>query len=344
MKKLNKKWIIISSILLVIIGITLSLILFVFKGNNEHTYIAYVDINPLIKLNFKVSCDKDNNCSNPIVLDYELINEDAKTIYKDLVIKDKPLKETLELLAKTVKDKDIVFKEIHIYSNYDNEEEFKVESTDYNITFDAKTDKDLEQFIDELVVKKENQITKEVYLPITHPYKPELMKKYAYIPENGFTIDKKDAIYSLGSKKIEFVGEYGITSIVYLVRGATIDIVRIKVTIQGPKEIVSEIPTGPFKSPADEAAKKQAEYLSLQYDLPDSIGTYPIEITAKSNNPNIEILDSPILKTNLKVDYIENYDVIKKDNEDGTVSIYGIDKDAFKDPESIDVNIIENED
>lgn len=177
MKKLSKKWIIIPSILLVIIGITLSLILFVFNcndehtyiGNNEHTYIAYVDINPLIKLNFKVSCDKDNNCSNPIVSDYELINEDAKTIYKDLVIKDKPLKETIELLANTVKDKDIVFKEIHIYSNYDKEEDFKVESTDYNITFDAKTDEDLEQFIDELVVKKENTITKEIIVPVEYP-------------------------------------------------------------------------------------------------------------------------------------------------------------------------------
>lgn len=344
MTKLSKKWVIILSTILAAIGIALSLFLFVFKNDNENTYIAYVDINPLIKLNFKVSCDKDNNCSNPIVKDYEFINEDAKTIYKDLVIKDKPLKETIELLANTVKDNDIVFKEIHIYSNYNHEEEFKVDSTDYNITFDVKTDNDLEQFIDELVVKKENIITKEIYLPVTHPYKPELMKKYAYIPENGFTIDKKDAIYNIGSQEIEFIGEYGITSIVYLVRGATIDIVCIKVTIQGPKEIVSEIPAGPFNSPADEGAKKQAEYLSLQYDLPDSIGTYPIEITAKSNNPDIEILDSPILKTNLKVDYIENYTVIEKDNEDGTVSIYGIDKDAFKGAESVDVNIIENED
>lgn len=174
-KKLSKRWSIILSIL--VVSIIILIIVLSMNGKliskksqeNETSYIAYVDINPLIKLNFKVSCDKDNNCSDPIVTDYELINDDAKIIYKDLVIKEKTLKETIELLTNTVKDKDIVFKEVHIYSNYDKEEDFKVESTDYNITFDTKTDEDLEQFIDELVVKKENTITKEIIVPVEYP-------------------------------------------------------------------------------------------------------------------------------------------------------------------------------
>ena len=49
--------------------------------NNEVTneYIAYIKINPLIKIEYTEKC-KDDVCENPVVTKFELINEDAKTI------------------------------------------------------------------------------------------------------------------------------------------------------------------------------------------------------------------------------------------------------------------------
>jgi len=55
MKKLSKKWMMIVSILVVVM-ITVCAILFINHNDKteETNYTAYVDINPLIKLNFKV--------------------------------------------------------------------------------------------------------------------------------------------------------------------------------------------------------------------------------------------------------------------------------------------------
>lgn len=299
MKKLNKKWIIIPSILLVIIGITLSLILFVFKDNNKHTYIAYVDINPLIKLNFKVSCDKNNNCSNPIVSDYELINEDAKTIYKDLVIKDKSLKETIELLANTVKDKDIVFKEIHIYSNYDNEEEFKVESTDYNITFDAKTDNDLEQFIDELVVKKENTVTKEILVPLAFGIvevenKKMTVQDFEFLEQQDKIVEKSyqnefDDSYDPGLLKLPEIKLDAIKGTKYY----------FPITIEGTQELLDSIPNE--ITSFDEGIKGIIDISGLEE------GTHNTEIKFTSNIPEIIIRTQPIkIRVQIKLVY-NNY-------------------------------------
>lgn len=310
MKKLSKKWIIIPSILLVIIGITLSLILFVFNGNNEHTYVAYVDINPLIKLNFKVSCDKDNNCSNPIVSDYELINEDAKTIYKDLVIKDKPLKETIELLANTVKDKDIVFKEIHIYSNYDNEEEFKVESTDYNITFDVKTDNDLEQFIDELVVKKENAITKEVLVPLLwtvpdemknqdmssldtlvfEPFVAEDITKF----DDGKTLSKISGIFEVLNSEGFYTSTMCSAGDFESDSNKDIEVNVLRITISGPSEIIDTIP--------DKICSFTNDYIEAMLNITDiTIGEHIVPVSITSKHPDISIISPKSVKAKYKV-------------------------------------------
>ena len=166
----NKKLIITISVLVMIIIVVSTILWLIFKDNKvrttQNTYTAYVSINPLIKLTFKVSCQNDD-CTEPIITDTELINEDAKKVYKDLVLENKTLKESIELLASTVKDNDIAFKEVHIYTNYENEEEFKIDSIDYEIKLDIKKNEEFEQKIAQLITEDANKKTKEILVPIS---------------------------------------------------------------------------------------------------------------------------------------------------------------------------------
>ena len=109
---------------LLVIGVTIIIILlivggiFLFKKDKtsskeekvlkEQNYTMYVSINPLVKFVFKESyyeCkdDKGNKtvCSkvNNEVLDYTLINDDAKEFYKDLDFKGKTYIDTLIMLC-----------------------------------------------------------------------------------------------------------------------------------------------------------------------------------------------------------------------------------------------------
>ena len=122
----------------------------------------------MIKISFNVSC-KNDECTEPKIIGTELINEDAKIIYKELEFKDKTLKETIELLINTVKDNGIAFKEVRIYTNYDHKDEFKIDSVDYEIVLDIKEDKILEEVIDKLVIDDANKKKKEVLVPVTYP-------------------------------------------------------------------------------------------------------------------------------------------------------------------------------
>jgi len=94
------------------------------KTQNKETtnnYVAYVRINPLIKIEYSQTC-KDKNCSDPIVTKYELINEDAKNIYKDidLIGTNNKLYEVITLISKTAEENNIEFENVEIYSNWDN--------------------------------------------------------------------------------------------------------------------------------------------------------------------------------------------------------------------------------
>lgn len=229
----NKKLVIIISAIVMIVAIASITLWLLFKDkieNNktESTFTAYVDINPLIKLNFKVTCDKDNNCSSPVVTESELINEDAKTIYKDLVLKDKSLSETIELLANTVKNNDITFTEIHIYSNYDNEEAFKVDSIDYEIVLDIKEDEDLNTFIDELVTKKEQNITDEIEETTTSKEMTISMLVPKKVQEMSFEFQ----IFNGDCTQFVFIEHPEL----YVSRG------KVKVTVSGPTEVINSLP------------------------------------------------------------------------------------------------------
>lgn len=117
------------------------------------SYVAYVKINPVIKLEFSQTCRNtdegksvNTDCNDPIVTKYELINEDAKTIYKDVNLIDvtDQLWSVLNLINETAKEHKIDFDTVEIYSNWtklDNYIENKKDTTykwSYNINIVTK--------------------------------------------------------------------------------------------------------------------------------------------------------------------------------------------------------------
>lgn len=93
----------------------------------EQNYTMYVSINPLVKFVFKESyyeCKDDNGnktiCSEVKneVLDYTLINDDAKEFYKDLDFKGKTYVDTLIMLCDVARDNNVSFESIDLVTDY----------------------------------------------------------------------------------------------------------------------------------------------------------------------------------------------------------------------------------
>lgn len=324
MKRLSKKWIIILSILLAV-AITLTFILYNKFRGVERSYIAYVDINPLIKLNFNTTC-KQNVCNEPIITDYELINEDAKTIYKDLVLNDKTLKETIELLANTVNDNEIAFKEVRIYTNYENEDYFKLDSIDYDITLNIKKDNEFETFIDELIVKKENIKTKEVLVPISFP-RLDLEAKYV---EEVIPLEQQDKFTSI-TKTVPFEKDYEIITkiCIFGFNSCQYDISTeisseyeyVKTAISGPQELIDTIP---YEIPTQDGV-----YIAARLNLDNhDIGTHEATLEFISYMDELEILTKPI-RVQVEIIDTSNYKIIET-TEDGKAK-YKYNKDVLDD-------------
>jgi len=92
-------------------------------------YEMYVKINPLVKLIFEQvyeECkDVEGNkyaCAEPSfnVVDYELVNNDAKNIYKELDFFGVSLNDALIMLCDTAKDKNIDFNQVELTTDYNN--------------------------------------------------------------------------------------------------------------------------------------------------------------------------------------------------------------------------------
>ncbi len=135
----KKKLIICSSI---VVALILIIILFVLLFNNQNnkiskdtkeveqkTYTMYIKINPLVKLEFKEEykmCKdkkgKEYVCRDLsyLVTDFELINDDAKDIYKNLNFKEKDLAQVLAMLCDEARDNNIGFESLEVTSDNKN--------------------------------------------------------------------------------------------------------------------------------------------------------------------------------------------------------------------------------
>ena len=182
----KKKLIIICGIIIlfIIVGIVIFLLLNNKKQDNKkpeetkqnETYEMYVKINPLVKLVFErvyQECnDEDGNSYACIadesfnIVDYELVNNDAKNIYKDLDLFGVDLSDAIALLCDTAKDNNIDFNQVELttdYFNFDNDsmiEEIKKDSkyhSEFNVLINIKDNINK----DDLLTEEEKNEVKE---------------------------------------------------------------------------------------------------------------------------------------------------------------------------------------
>lgn len=119
------------------------------KELKEQTYTMYVSINPLVKLVFTeryYECtNKDGKkeiCSEATneVIDYELLNNDAKDVYNDIDFKKMNIIETLIKLCDVARDNGIGFESLKITTDYNfNQEEISEgikNGSKYNSNYD----------------------------------------------------------------------------------------------------------------------------------------------------------------------------------------------------------------
>lgn len=148
MKKISKKSVLLIIILIAIIILVGVLVFWNKKEHNklkepnvtepevrENSYEAIISINPLIKLEFKETCHKANSednfsCEDPKVINYELINDDAKDIYSDLDFSSTNgiLDEVLVMLCQKARENGIVFDKIDITSDWKSFKNYETES------------------------------------------------------------------------------------------------------------------------------------------------------------------------------------------------------------------------
>ena len=99
------------------------------KIHKEETHSMFVKINPFVKLVFKEEyylCKDENGkdiiCGDSTnkVIEYELINDDAKNFYKDLDFKNKDLYEVLLMLCDSARENKVGFESLEITTDSDN--------------------------------------------------------------------------------------------------------------------------------------------------------------------------------------------------------------------------------
>lgn len=126
----NKKFVITAAVLAVIIIAVILTAVFLSRAASEkrelkeETHTAYVKINPLVKLTFKVSYYEDGENSEKDVQStevtaFEPINDDAKRIFENSDLNGKSLTDAIVEIAKTANDAYVSVSEIRINIDWD---------------------------------------------------------------------------------------------------------------------------------------------------------------------------------------------------------------------------------
>ena len=173
LKKKYKKILIIVSIILLIALIIIGIIGLT-KKNKEKLeaqkeeakiktaeYEMLVKINPLVRIKFEINyelCLNEEtneeyrcNITEEKVTDLELLNDDAKTVYKEISFKDQNLYKLLAELCDTAKENNITVTNLKLITNYDNLKE-DVKDT---ILFNRKYQEDFELVLETWNMKPE---------------------------------------------------------------------------------------------------------------------------------------------------------------------------------------------
>ncbi len=145
------------------------------REHKEETHSMLIEINPQVKVVFKEEYSickdkkgKDKICGKHIytVTNFELVNDDAKTYYSNLDLKDKDLYQVILSLVETAKANKISFKKVSITTDSDSITKDNVMSylkyyskdkIDYVLAINY------ENKVDEQAVSKEEESSKTTY-------------------------------------------------------------------------------------------------------------------------------------------------------------------------------------
>ncbi len=197
-RKLNKKGIAVLFIFIIVIIMIIMAIMGVFKKDVEkeekkeeiknvtENYVAYIKINPSIKLEYSRSCI-DNKCENPIVNNYKLVNTDAIELFKDidLLQNEKDLSYVLELICDEVLKKGIEFDTVEIYSDWnklDNYLNTKQDTTKWSYKINLLNSKQIDDTIKSDI--EEEKVTKDKEKEEDKDKEEELAKEESSKKEN----------------------------------------------------------------------------------------------------------------------------------------------------------------
>ena len=224
-------------IVLIILVIVLSVVGFIFIKDKDikkmeakqETYVAYVKINPLVKLTFDINyecSDKDNcNVKSNKVTNVDLLNYDAKRIYTNLSYKDKKLEEVFASLIDVADENNKDISNVSLSSTYEfNKDELKKTilsslKTTKNVEINYNYQKEIDEssMIETTSVPPAPQTTTTTTIKTTSKCVSKKFKKkytYAYKTKdeckkegnnafNNITDNVDDSIFSYGCEEVK---------------------------------------------------------------------------------------------------------------------------------------------
>ena len=224
-------------IVLIILVIVLSVVGFIFIKDKDikkmeakqETYVAYVKINPLVKLTFDINyecSDKDNcNVKSNKVTNVDLLNDDAKRIYTNLSYKDKKLEEVFASLIDVADENNKDISNVSLSSTYEfNKDELKKTilsslKTTKNVEINYNYQKEIDEssMIETTSVPPAPQTTTTTTIKTTSKCVSKKFKKkytYAYKTKdeckkegnnafNNITDNVDDSIFSYGCEEVK---------------------------------------------------------------------------------------------------------------------------------------------
>lgn len=220
MKKIFKNKKIIFGIITIIVVVCL-LGIFLYKNKNtnnkkelkKETYTLYVSINPLVKLVFEEThfeCTNDYGkkeiCSSieNKVIESELINNDAKDIYKNLDFTNKTYLESIIMIMDKARENNIAFSEINLITDYENIDYNEIknkikENPDYTTNFNVFVD--IKEYINEEEILEEIKTDAKTY---TVTFEDDVNKIEERIVKENTILGKLEPLKKEGYKFIEW--------------------------------------------------------------------------------------------------------------------------------------------
>lgn len=203
---LKNKKVLISIISILVLSILIVGGIFIFKGSDkdtkenkllkEQTYTMYVKINPLVKLTFKETyyeCTSTNDNGEEIkticsdkedsIMEYTLINDDAKDIYNTIDFKGKSVLDALIVLCDVARDNKVAFENLEIVSDYTFDKEELIQKIESGSKYESK----INVYVDFKEYIKDDEIIKDLD-------KEELIKTFvvSFDSNGGSKIEKQE--------------------------------------------------------------------------------------------------------------------------------------------------------